>query len=244
MKLSQITFPDTYQVVEKTIRECVEFNKANKEYIELGMVIGQRPDPRELAKLQLEEARKEGAVALVKQLVPGCKVEKSDGYDTWYTTIDNVNVRLKREGIGYGYSSRRHVWRVYFEAEQAPGYRRSDGKRFVLVGDGDNLGATLKQLEKCRKVMTEVIAWQKQAAADRAEQNTAAKRKIVFFKANKALLEQLGITDYDRKFSLYEDLRFSYDMMGPYTVSQWQAVAVLRAQHAEAMKTLVDSFKS
>lgn len=113
MKVSQVTFPDTYKVVEQSIAACVEYNKLNKSYIDLGMVEGVRPDPRVLAELQLEEARKTGAVALVKQLVPGCKVETSG--DSWHTLVDNVRVALKRERIGHGYgyrsSGRRYVWR-------------------------------------------------------------------------------------------------------------------------------------
>lgn len=256
MQTQQNEIVGKVETVNKSSAECAAYNAAHKAEIELGLVFPQVPTQQVLDEEAIERKREEAgfkrAANMAELLVriTGCKAEdvKVNNFkDGACVKVQGITVRLASNSSRYGHS---HIsdWKVTFEGS---GYGRNGNSSWKKVGDGGILGLNDKQLHKCKESLAEVIAVEKSRAEAKQVKLTHAQRRTAWL-ADKSNMDivlvvlgttYVGYSDED-KITVNEDGTVKIGYAGTFTKAQWEQIAALKKQQAEAMQQLKKSFET
>lgn len=238
--------------VEKSSKECAEYNTSHQAEIDLGLIFPLEPSDRVLereakaAKEREEQARGERERAAVIAQIQ---------------TVNPTGVRLGLEAVYSGGSSYSCGYHSGWKLIIGDGYGQDANKKWMAIGEGKRLIVTEKQLGKAKEKIAEVAAVNAAEAARRNARQNVQQRTEAFIAGNQEFCKLVGHTAYNSGETYYYgsgmNRRASYQTaflvnedgsvkIGGETFqpSQWVEIYTLRAQQAEAMKALKDSFKT
>lgn len=236
--------------ISKSSKECAAYNEANKGCIEAGLMESWEPtdaileqEKQEVARKQhveREEAEKAQAMALFAGLNP-----------------NGVRLSLEKTYSGSGWRYQTHTgWRLII----GDGYGRDANKTWAVVGVGTSLKViSSRQLSKVREKIQQVAAVMLREQAQRSARMSVAQRTNAFAAANPEFCAMVGHSSYNSGETIYSgsgynrrpfyQTSFFVNEDGSvciggqtFTVEQWKQIYALRAEHAAAMKSLMEGF--
>lgn len=240
-----------FETVRKSSAKCAEYNAANQEAIDAGLVLPQQPDEATL-RCEKQDAERAAALELRRAKIVAVLAE-----------LETVNPGKVALGIEEEYGAQ-STWsrgaQTGWKLIIGSGYGRDANKKWMRIGEGCTLLLTDKQLEKAKDKIAEVA---EVAASEKAKWNakqSVEARTTAFIKANEVFCKMVGHSYYNSGETVYfgsgynkqarYQTAFLVNVDGTikighetFTMSQWIAIYELRAAQAEAMQALKASFK-
>lgn len=227
----------------KSSAECAAHNERNKVEIELGLIEAIEPSEQILAaEAKAREQEKAGlkiaqdTLTVFRMLDPNFKEGQRE--------IQGVEVSIEMTYTGgSSYSRGYHTgWKMFI------GGRYDDNKKWMVIGDGKELGLNTKQLAKAKDHLETVKSVTLARETRNKENNAAYLRREAWLKIeeNQKLAQVILNTTYvstSDKIAVNADgtITVQYDT---FTFAQWELVAVLKLEQRAAMDALKATFKT
>lgn len=230
--------------VNKSTKECDEYNTSNADAIGLGLMERMEPTDQILAHEKQERDRKaaqfqeaESIQAILRQLDPNA--------DTKVGTVFGVSVYIEKIYTGGGTWSRgSHTgWRMYI------GRRYGSNRTWIKIGDGTTLGLNASQREKAMVKINDARAEfdARKRAQDERELRKQRFEQFIVSPQNIKLLQTIGsctsITSFDADLYHFDNNGSMTYRGETYTIGQWRQIAEMRLRHIDELTQLKSSFK-
>lgn len=236
--------------INESSAECNAYNLKNQDSIAAGLMEPHEPADFILKQEEIQKQLviktgelKDTAINICKTFDPDMDMSKfhvsGGAYNRFYGELKGILFEILPEGNSYHSSVT--GWRMIFGDR----YSRLGTKKWMKIGNGEALGLTDAQIEKGKKILTELCAIQERQNDESSSALLAQKRKSEFFSnpENAFFIQLFTWSHYfSTGFEVTEEGKVIHQGLTLFP-AQWFKLRALQDEHKAIEKKLIESFK-